>query len=139
MTFSYDLEIRSLKIINFQTVFDPRGNLTVVDGGLPFSIQRIYYIYGVPSNQERGSHAHKELEQILIPVHGSLEVQLDNGKSIEKIVLDDPTRGLYVPSLVWRTLYNFSKGAVLLVLVSSAYDKEDYVRNYAEFLELVNA
>jgi len=127
------------EFINFQTIFDSRGNLTIVNGGLPFSIQRIYYIFGVPSNQERGSHAHKELEQILIPVHGSLEVQLDNGKSLEKIVLDDPTRGLYVPSLVWRTLYNFSKDAVLLVLVSSAYNKEDYVRNYAEFLELVNA
>ncbi len=125
--------------MTFQTIFDERGSLTVVDTGLPFSIQRLYYVYGVPSDQERGSHAHKKLEQILIPVHGSLEVLLDDGNSSERIVLDDPTKGLYIPKMAWRTLCNFSKDAVLLVIVSLAYDKEDYVRNYDEFLKFVNA
>ena len=127
--------------IDFKTMTDGRGNLTVVESEVPFSIQRIYYLHGVPSGQQRGAHAHKELEQIAISVHGSLEVAIDDGKSSEKFVLDDPTKGLYIPKLVWRTLQNFSKGAVLLVLTSMRYSEEDYFRSreeYLEYLEFLN-
>ena len=124
--------------LNFKTVTDGRGNLTVIESGLPFSIQRVYYLHEVPSGQQRGVHAHKELEQIVIPLHGSLEMILDNGTSSEKFVLDDPTKGVYVPKLVWRTLQNFSKDAVLLILASLKYSDEDYLRNYDEFLEFLN-
>lgn len=124
--------------INFRTMTDGRGDLTVIESELPFSIQRVYYLYGVPSGQHRGDHAHKELEQILIPLHGRLEVILDNGTSSEKFVLDDPTKGLYIPKLVWRTLQNFSDDTILLVLASLKYSAEDYLRNHDGFLEWLN-
>ena len=125
--------------INFKTLTDGRGDLTVIESELPFSVQRVYYLYRVPSGQQRGAHAHKELEQIAIPLHGSLEMILDNGKSSEKFVLDDPTKGLYIPKLVWRTLQNFSNDAVLLVLASLKYNEEDYFRNHDEYLEFLDA
>jgi len=125
--------------VDFKTMTDGRGDLTVIESELPFSIQRVYYLYGVPSGQQRGAHAHKELEQIAIPVHGSLEMILDNGETSEKFVLDDPTKGLYIPKLVWRTLQNFSNDAVLLVLASLKYNEDDYFRNHDEYIEFLNA
>ena len=125
--------------VDFKTMTDGRGDLTVIESELPFSIQRVYYLYGVPSGQQRGAHAHKELEQIAIPVHGSLEMILDNGETSEKFVLDDPTKGLYIPKLVWRTLQNFSNDAVLLVLASLKYNEEDYFRDHDEYIEFLNA
>ena len=125
--------------VDFETMTDGRGELTVIESELPFSIQRVYYLYGVPSGQQRGAHAHKELEQIAIPVHGSLEMILDNGETSEKFVLDDPTKGLYIPKLVWRTLQNFSNDAVLLVLASLKYDEEDYFRDHDKYIEFLNA
>ena len=124
--------------INFRTMADGRGDLTVIESEPPFSIQRVYYLYGVPSGQHRGAHAHKELEQILIPLQGTLEVILDNGTSSQKFVLDDPTKGLYIPKLIWRTLRNFSDDTILLVLASLKYSDEDYLRNHDEFLEWLN-
>jgi dTDP-4-dehydrorhamnose 3,5-epimerase-like enzyme len=129
----------SARRVDFKTMTDGRGNLTIVESELPFSIQRVYYLHSVPSGQQRGAHAHKELEQIAIAVHGSLEITLDNGKSTEKFLMDDPTKGLYIPKLVWRTLQNFSKDAVLLVLASLKYSEEDYFRNHDDFLEFLNA
>jgi uncharacterized RmlC-like cupin family protein len=125
--------------VDFKTMTDGRGELTVIESELPFSIQRVYYLYGVPSGQQRGAHAHKELEQIAIAVHGSLEMILDNGEKSEKFVLDDPTKGLYIPKLVWRVLQNFSNDAVLLVLASLKYNEEDYFRDHDEYIEFLNA
>jgi dTDP-4-dehydrorhamnose 3,5-epimerase-like enzyme len=127
------------KWINFKTMTDGRGELTVIESEIPFSIQRVYYLYGVPIGQQRANHGHKELEQVVIPVHGSLEIILDNGETSEKFVLDDPTKGLYVPGLIWRTLQNFSNDAVLLVLASLKYNEEDYFRDHGEYIEFLNA
>ena len=128
-------------IINLSVHADGRGNLTAVGSNIdiPFEIKRVYYMYGIPAMQGRGAHAHKELEQLVIAVAGSFEIRLDNGKTVTTTVLDDPAKAVYVPRMYWRTLQNFSKDAVCLVLASTHYDEADYYRNYEEFKSAVNA
>ena len=104
---------------------------------VPFKIKRIYYIYGVNEGVKRGLHAHKQLEQVLICIHGSCRIKLDNGKSKTDILLDDSAEGLFIGNLIWREMYEFSRDAVLLVLASEYYDAEDYIYNYDEFLRHV--
>ena len=101
---------------------------------VPFSIQRVYYIYDVPEGSERGSHAHKKLEQFMVAASGSFTVELDSGVSKESFVLGDPAVGLYVPPGMWRDLKDFSPNSVCLVLASTKYDESDYIRDYKEFL-----
>ena len=129
------------QIINLNVHTDGRGNLVAVESNIdaPFEIKRVYYMYGIPGAQERGAHAHKELEQLVIAVAGSFEIRLDNGKVATTTVLDDPAKALYVPKMNWRTLQNFSKDAVCLVLASALYDESDYYRNYEEFKSALNA
>ena len=128
-------------IINLSVHTDGRGNLTVVESNIdiPFEIKRVYYMHGIPDAQVRGAHAHKELEQLVIAVAGSFEIRLDNGKTVTTTVLDDPAKAVYVPRMYWRTLQNFSKDAVCLVLASTNYDEADYYRNYEEFKSALNA
>lgn len=115
---------------------DRKGNLTVVENGetLPFDVKRVYYIYDVPGGENRGSHAHKELEQLIVAASGSFTVTLDDGKSKRSFFLNRPYQGLYVKPGMWRDLDNFSSGAVCMVLASEVYDKDDYIRNYIDFL-----
>jgi oxalate decarboxylase/phosphoglucose isomerase-like protein (cupin superfamily) len=101
---------------------------------IPFEIKRVYYIYGVKEGTGRGYHAHKELNQVLICVHGSCTVMLDNGKEKTHILLDDPSEGLFVGKATWREMYDFTLDAVLLVLASEYYDERDYIRDYTEFI-----
>lgn len=128
------------KIITLHTISDPRGNLTVAEENLdlPFDLKRAYWITDVPQDGSRGGHAHKRLKQILIAVHGSFTVSLDNGKEKKKYLLDKPTEGLFIATEIWRTLDDFSAGAVCLVLASELYEPEDYLYEYDEFLEYVN-
>ena len=128
------------KIITLHTISDPRGNLTVAEENidLPFDLKRAYWITDVPQDGSRGGHAHKRLTQVLIAVHGSFTVSLDNGKEKKKYLLDKPTEGLFIATEIWRTLDDFSAGAVCLVLASELYDPEDYLYEYDEFLEYVN-
>jgi len=116
---------------------DRKGNLTVVENGvtLPFDVKRVYYLYDVPGGESRGSHAHRELEQLIIAASGSFTVTLDDGKAKRSFFLNRPYQGLYVKPGLWRDLEDFSSGAVCLVLASEIYQKEDYIRNYDEFLE----
>jgi hypothetical protein len=116
---------------------DRKGNLTVVQNGttLPFDVKRVYYLYDVPGGESRGSHAHRELEQLIIAASGSFTVTLDDGKAKRSFFLNRPYQGLYVKPGLWRDLEDFSSGAVCLVLASEIYQKEDYIRNYDEFLE----
>jgi len=104
---------------------------------IPFTVQRVYYIYGVGNDIRRGLHAHKKLHQALICVHGSCKIILDNGTEREEVLLDDPSEGLYVGNHVWREMYDFSPDAVLLVLASEYYEKEDYIHDYDEFIKYV--
>lgn len=119
---SHRNELGSLGVIEKQNVF-------------PFEIQRIYYLFDVPGGATRGSHAHKALNQLIIPISGSFDVELDNGFSKEKFSLNSASTALTVPPGYWRTLENFSSGAAALVLASNTYDEEDYIRNYEEFVK----
>ena len=123
----------------FQQHGDERGMLVAVEElkDIPFEIKRIYYVYDTKDGVRRGYHAHKSLEQILICVHGSCKILLDNGKEQKEVLLEKPYEGLYVPNNMWREMYDFSEDAVLMVLASSYYDKEDYIRDYQEFVEYV--
>ena len=104
---------------------------------VPFDVKRVYYIFGVGENIRRGNHAHKRLRQILICVHGSCKVLIDDGCDRMDICLDDPSEGLYVGELIWREMYDFSPDAVLLVLASEYYDEQDYIRDYSKFIEFL--
>lgn len=116
-------------------ISDHRGDLLVreVDSTLPFSPKRFFVILNVPGKHIRGDHAHRELEQYLVALCGSVRVALDNGRQRESIKLESPTLGLYVPPMTWCTLYDYSPGAVVLALASDKYDAEDYIRDYEEF------
>ena len=124
----------------FQSHGDERGQLAVLEEykDIPFSVKRIYYIYGTKDGVTRGYHAHKSLEQILICIHGSCKVRLDDGAEQKVVLLDKPEEGLYVSNAMWREMFDFSPDAVLLVLASKLYDESDYIRNYDEFLRFVN-
>jgi glyoxylate utilization-related uncharacterized protein len=114
-----------------------RGNLTVIESGklIPFDIKRVYYLYDIPGGGERAGHAHKKLEQLLIAVSGSFKVVLNDGKGcIDTYWLDRAFYGLYIPPMHWRTIENFSSGAVCLVLASAYYDESDYYRDFRDFV-----
>lgn len=123
--------------IEFHRRDNATGKLTFLESGMgkdiPFDIRRVYYIYDVAPGERRGFHAHKKLEQYLICIHGSCTILLDDGSKQENIVLNDPSTGLYVGPGMWREMYNFSPGAVLLVLASEYYDEDDYIRDYDMF------
>ena len=118
---------------------DARGELIAIESGkeIPFSIKRVYYIYGVGEGVRRGYHAHKKLEQVLICMHGSCKVLLDDGRERAEVLLDSPAQGLYVGHAVWREMFDFSPDAVLVVLASELYDESDYIREYPAFLRYV--
>lgn len=123
---------------------DRKGNLTVVEnsgtltgfaqGTLPFDVKRVYYIYDVPGGEERGAHAHRDLSQLIVAASGSFTVTLDDGKCKRSFFLNRPYQGLYVKPGMWRDLGDFSSGAVCMVLASDIYLKEDYIRDYDEFI-----
>ena len=116
---------------------DRKGNLTVVENGktLPFDVKRVYYLYDVPGGESRGGHAHKALFQLVVAVSGSFTVTLDDGTDKKTFALNRPYQGLLVVPGIWRTLDDFSSGAVCLVLASEKYDEGDYIRDYEEFLK----
>lgn len=119
---------------------DRKGNLTVVENGqtLPIDVKRVYYLYDVPGGENRGAHAHKELSQLIIAASGSFTVTLDDGKCKRSFFLNRPYQGLFVKPGMWRDLDDFSSGAVCMVLASDVYLKEDYIRDYNEFLKFRN-
>jgi hypothetical protein len=117
---------------------DRKGNITVVENEntIPFEVKRTYYLYDVPGGESRGGHAHKALSQLIIAASGSFTVTLDDGKVKRTFLLNRPYQGLYVVPGIWRTLDDFSSGAVCMVLASEGYDEADYIRDYNEFIEL---
>ena len=124
----------------FQQHGDERGQLVALEEhkDIPFEIKRVYYMYDTGKGVTRGQHAHKSLEQILICIHGSCKLMLDNGKEKKIVSLEKPYEGLYISNNIWREMYDFSSDAVLMVLASDVYKEEDYIRNYDEFLKFVN-
>lgn len=130
------MTIADCRIIDLPRISDPRGNLTFIEGGqhVPFDIQRVYYLYDVPGGVDRGGHAHKKLQQLIIALSGSFDVVLDDGRDKSRVHLNRPDRGLYVCPMIWRELDNFSSGSVCMILASNRYDEADYFRDYGEFL-----
>lgn len=128
-----------IKIFDLPKITDPRGNLTVAEGLdiVPFEIKRAYWVYDVPGGGSRGGHAHKRLHQFVIAVSGSFHVTLDNGFERQTVLLNHPYQGLLIDTGIWRTLDDFSSGAVCLVLASEHYDEDDYIYDYDEFLKYV--
>jgi acetyltransferase-like isoleucine patch superfamily enzyme/dTDP-4-dehydrorhamnose 3,5-epimerase-like enzyme len=122
-------------------VIDLRGNLSFgeVADQIPFEVRRYFLVYSVASKEIRGEHAHRSLHQFLICVHGRCHVVADDGSNRQEFVLDSPTIGLHLPPMVWGIQYKYSEDAVLLVLASDRYDPGSYIRDYSEFLELVQA
>lgn len=119
---------------------DRKGNLTVVQNGLtvPFDVKRVYYLYDVPGGESRGSHAHRELSQLIVAASGSFRVVLDDGSVKRSFILNRPYQGLLVKPGIWRDLDDFSSGAVCMVLASEVYQPEDYIRDYDEFINYRN-
>ena len=128
--------IDDCRLIEIRRFSDNRGYLSVVEGNtdIPFEIKRIYYLYMVPE-ASRGAHAHKQLQQLMIATSGSVHVTLDDGQNKKTFVLDKPWKGLLVVPGLWRTLDDFSGGAVCMVLANNKYDAEDYIRDYNDFLK----
>ena len=123
----------------FQPHGDERGQLVALEEwrDIPFEIKRVYYMYETVNGVVRGRHAHKSLEQILICIHGTCKILLDNGSEKKVVPLEKPYEGLYISNDMWREMYDFSTDAVLLVLASQPYDESDYIRDYDEFLDFV--
>jgi hypothetical protein len=134
------LSLENCRLIDLPKISDPRGNLTFIESGrnLPFEFKRVYYLYDVPGGSMRAGHAHKTLEQLLIAMSGSFDIILDDGYQKAKYHLNRSDYGLYLPSMIWREIDNFSSGSVCMVLASDFFEESDYYRDYGEFLEAVH-
>jgi len=113
------------------------GNISIIENnaGLPFDVKRLFYIYDIPGGEDRGAHAHRECHQFLIAVSGSFEVEMDDGKNKRTVLLNRPYYGLHIPPGIWAAEKGFSSGGICLVLTSHIYDENDYIRDYATFLD----
>lgn len=126
------------QLIQLPKILDRRGNLSVIEENnhIPFKIERTFWIYDVPGDSQRGGHAYKESKEFIVALSGSFDVILDNGKERKTYHLNRSYYGLYVPKMVWREMNNFSTNSLALVLSSTKYDAEDYIRDYEEFKDL---
>ena len=133
--------LNSVQMLEFNEKGDDRGHLVIVEGAqdIPFEIKRIFYIYGSDSEVVRGQHANRESEFVLINVAGKSKVKVKDGKGNEAIYsLNRPHTGIYLPKMIWKDMYDFSEDSVLLCVASTHYDANEYIRNYDEFLKIVN-
>jgi acetyltransferase-like isoleucine patch superfamily enzyme len=128
-----------VKLIDLPSFGDERGGLVAIESNhsIPFDVKRLYYIFNT-STKPRGFHAHIDLKQVAICLKGSCRFILDNGSTKEEVILDNPTQGLVIEGLIWREMHDFSEDCVLLVLASEHFTEQDYIRNYDEFLYVVN-
>lgn len=135
------IDLRDMvKYLSVKTIIDSRGNLSIIEGlsDIPFEIKRIYYIWDNKDNSPRGSHAHKELWQAFIAMHGSCKLVVDNGYAKHEFMLGDARKCLILPPGFWREVQEFSSECVLLILASDIYKESDYIRSYEEFISYVN-
>ena len=128
-----------IRWVEFPPLGDDRGSLVALEANktIPFDIKRVYYLFCTKQDVTRGMHAHRTLKQVLLCVTGNCKILLDDGVNKESVVLDSPTKGLLIESLVWREMSNFSSDCVLLVIASDHYDESDYIRDYEKFKNLV--
>lgn len=125
-------------IIQLPKIHNPAGNITVVSNHqeIPFDVKRVFYIYDIPSGEDRGAHAHVLCHQFLIAAGGSFEIELDDGSIKRTVMLNRPNMGLHIPPGIWAAEKGFSSGSICLVLASHKYDESDYIRNYEDFINL---
>lgn len=130
--------INDCKIIQLSKIHNRSGNITIIENNLdiPFEVKRIYYLYDIPSSENRGGHAHKELYQLIVGASGSFNIKLNDGVHEKKIFLNKPDFGLLIVPGIWRDLNDFSSGSVCLVFASEVYSENDYIRDYVQFLTL---
>lgn len=130
--------IDDCSLIELPKIKNRAGNITAIENNIniPFGVSRIFYLYDIPGGENRGAHAHKECDQLLVATSGSFEVQLDDGNKKKTVILNQPFRGLHIPPGIWASEINFSSGSICLVLASDKYDEKDYIRNYNEFLKI---
>ena len=123
-------------VFYFKVKGDERGQMIVIEGGvdIPFEIKRMFYIYGSDTSVIRGQHANRESEFILINVHGTSKVKLRDGEEEQGVLLDKPMKGVYIPKMIWKDMYDFSEDSVLLVLASTHYSEKEYVRDYDSYV-----
>ena len=124
-------------VLPLNKIHNRAGNITIVEGqrNVPFDIRRIYYLYDIPGGEARGGHAHKELNQLIVAGSGSFNVLLHDGQNKKIVTLNRPDYGLLIVPGIWRELFEFSSGAICLVLASDMYDENDYFRDYTDFME----
>ena len=129
----------NITLIDLPKITDPRGNLTFAEAQsmVPFDIKRVYWVYDVPGGESRGGHAHKHLKQFVVALSGSFTVTLDDGRERKTVLLNHPWQGLLIDVNTWRTLDDFSSGAVCMVFASEHYEEGDYIYDYNEFLKYV--
>lgn len=130
------MNLDEIKLIELPKIMDDRGNLTFIEGlnHIPFKIKRTYMIYDVPGGEIRGSHAYKKLDEVIIALSGSFDLVVEDGLDVQTYTLNRSYNAIYVPHGLWRTLQNFSTNALCLVLASTDYDENDYIRDYEDFL-----
>jgi len=135
------LSLSDARIVDLPKIADPRGNLTFIQHGgpVPFDLERVYYLYDVPGGADRGGHAHVKLEQFIIAASGSFDVVLREDGDPIRFTLRRANYGLYVPTMVWRVLENFSSGSVCLVLASDPFDESDYYRDYSTYVDALRS
>jgi len=128
-------KLKDVSIINLPKILDPRGNLSVIEENnhVPFAIKRIYWIYDVPGGEFRGSHAFRETEELIIALSGSFDVLLHDGEKEQKFSLNRSYNGIFVPKMIWRKLENFSTNSLALILASTEYNQNDYIRDFTQF------
>lgn len=131
--------MKKTEIIYLPKIEDPRGNLSFIEEGkhIPFKIERVYWIYDVPGGQMRGGHAFKEQKELIVSLSGSFDVVVDDGLVKQTFSLNRSYYGLYLPSRMWRQMQNFSTNSLAMVLSSTHYSTSDYIREYSEFLKLI--
>ncbi len=132
--------MKLVNLIHFDIQGDSRGSLVSLEQhkNIPFEVLRVYYIFDTESGVSRGYHAHSNLEQVVISIRGSCRFVLDDGHVREEVWLSSPQQGLYIGNNIWREMHDFSEDCLLIVLASDYYHEKDYVRNYSEFLSMVN-
>ena len=141
MAFKKNPTVYDCSVIELPKITMRQGNITTIEGveNLPFNVKRVFYTYDIPGGESSGAHAHKECHQFIVAASGAFEVLLDDGINKRTVLLNRPFYGLHVPPGIWASEQGFSSGAICLVLASDLYQKEDYIRDYNDFLSYVNS
>ena len=134
------ITVDDVKLLKLNTFVDSEGSLVPIESNstIPFEIKRVFYIYGVHDQEDRGEHSHYTTEQVLICLNGQIKVLCDDGKDVKEWILDKPNQALHIPNLIWDEQTYLTSGSVLLVLTNTNYDPSDYIEDYEEFKRLKN-